>query len=414
MKVYLVGGAVRDMLMGRESKDRDYVVVGSTEEEMLSLGYTKVGAAFPVFLHPETKEEYALARTERSTGPGYHDFETIFTPDVTLEEDLKRRDLTMNAIAFDEESGTFIDPHNGYQDIINKQLVAVSEKTFEEDPLRIYRLARLYARFGGEFTIPVSTLRHSRNAGWNLDHLPKERKFAEIEKCFNDKSPTNKPSLMITFLSLIDELPEVAALEGVPQPPAHHPEGDAFVHTMLVIDAAHKIGYDAKHVWAALCHDLGKATAYNTHGVLHGHEEMGVPLAEALSDRFGAPVQWKKLAVTVARNHGRVHKIMEATPKKVYDLLAELKMEQCLDTLEDLATVCRADAWGRGPTRYGMDYQQGEFLFSVAVAFLRRKPEIKKECQEIALKWKDNHAMLASEIRAMKIAHVREIMRGLK
>jgi tRNA nucleotidyltransferase (CCA-adding enzyme) len=249
---------------------------------------------------------------------------------------------------------------------------------------------------------------------WNLANLPKERKFAEIEKCFSDKSPTNKPSLMITFLSDIGEFPEVAALEEVPQPPAHHPEGDAFVHTMLVIDVAHKISTKPEQVFAALCHDLGKATAYKSFGVLHGHEEMGVPLAESLSDRFGVPVQWKKLAVTVARNHGRVHKAMETTPKKVYDLLAELKVEQGMGLVEDVIRVCTADAWGRGPTRYGQHYAPGTFLMVTALSFRSQKPEIKKECQEIALKWKDNHAMLASEIRAMKIAHVREIMRGLK
>jgi tRNA nucleotidyltransferase (CCA-adding enzyme) len=295
-----------------------------------------------------------------------------------------------------------------------KQLVAVNESAFDEDPLRIYRLARLFARFGGEFTIPAHTLWQVRNACKNLSALPKERKFAELEKCFGDFMKGNTPSLMVSFLSDLGEFPEIAELEDVPQPPEHHPEGDAFKHTMLVLDAAHAIAYHPRQVYAALLHDLGKVPAYKNYGVLHGHEEMGVPLAEAFSDRFGVPGSWKKLAMTVARNHGRVHKILEAKPRKVYDLLAELKVEQSLDTLDDLLAACRADAWGRGPTRYGKDYPQGEFLWKVAMHLRRKKPKMKEESQEIALKWKDDHAMLASQIRAMKIAHVRVAMERFK
>lgn len=191
MKVYLVGGAVRDELMGVPCKDRDYVVVGSTHEDMLAAGFSMPhGASFPVYLHPETREEYALARTEKSTGPGYHDFEVVFSPEVTIQEDLARRDLTINAIARDLDTGEYIDPYGGIEDIMAGVLRNVSAESMREDPLRIYRLARFLARFGGRFTVDKSTMFVAKCAQATLAALPKERKMAEIRKCFEDQSST--------------------------------------------------------------------------------------------------------------------------------------------------------------------------------------------------------------------------------
>lgn len=417
MKTYLVGGAVRDMAMGKEPRDRDYVVVGSTEEEMLAKGYTKVGASFPVFLHPETGEEYALARTERSTGPGYHDFEVVFGPDVTLKEDLMRRDLTINAIAYDEEAGEYIDPFGGLWDIEKRLLRSVTDQSMIEDPLRIYRAARLYARFGDmEFDFTNDTADAMLDAIPNLKHLPKERKFAEIQKCFNDLSPGNRPSMMVDILVTLGELPELAELRSVPQPPEHHPEGDAYTHTLLVMDAAKDLRIGGRTLFAAMLHDVGKAVTYAERGNLHGHEAAGVPVTKAICERFGVPVQWQKTAMFVTKHHGRVPGIMNMTPRSVYDLLAELKVEQDMQMVLDLIVAAKCDARGRGPERENDPYVPGKFLFRVASRlFMAKKDgEFKEKSQEIALKWKGNPAMIASEVRAMKIAKVRAIMREVK
>ncbi|URC22201.1 Poly A polymerase [Serratia phage vB_SmaM-ChuuTotoro] len=416
MKKYLVGGAVRDMLMGLEPKDRDYVVVGETEESMLAAGFTKVGADFPVFLDPETKEEYALARKERSTGPGYHDFETDFSPEVTLEEDLLRRDLTINAIAYDEETGQYIDPYGGVEDIKAKRLAAVNNNAFLEDPLRIYRLARLFARYGGGFEIPTRTLWQVTAAvkAGGLNHLPKERKFSEIKKCFSDYSRQNKPSLMVVFLADIGELPEIAALEKVPQPPEHHPEGDAFVHTGLVIDAACHMGAQDKEIFAAMLHDVGKAPVFEEYGVLHGHEEAGVPLVHEICDRFGVPESWRKLAAVCTENHGRVHKIKEMKPKKVLALLEKVKAEQSFDTLLSLCLVCQADAWGRGPTRFGTKYDQGFYLMEIAGALSESRKELKEKNKEIALRWKGEPSKIAELVKAEKLKVVKRKIGEMK
>lgn len=422
MKIYLVGGAVRDAIMGVEPKDKDYVVVGSTEEEMLSHGFSKVGSAFPVFLHPETKEEYALARTERSTGPGYHDFEVVFGPEVTITQDLMRRDLTMNAIAWDTEKKEVIDPFGGVHDIKNKIMTTVSTTAMYEDPLRVYRLARLFARYGGEFQIPAKTMWQVEGARDNLKHLPKERKFAEIKKCFEDTSRSNKPSLMIDMLVSLGEFPELEALKGIPQPLEHHPEGDAYVHTLLVMDAAASLSATAPEMFSAMLHDVGKAVVYKEFGVLHGHEEAGVPVVHELCDRLGVPGSWRKLAAVCTKHHGHVHKIMEMKPRKVYNLLNLLKAEQDFDTLLSLCLVCTADAWGRGPTKYGKVYKQGSYLMDVACGLAEKRKELKQKSKDIALKFYGrevaghfgtNH-MIAEQIRAEKIAVVRNLILEIK
>lgn len=416
MKIYLVGGACRDMLMGREPKDRDYVVVGSTHEEMIALGFgMPVGASFPVYLHPVTGDEYALARTERSTGPGYHDFEVVFSPEVTIEEDLKRRDLTINAMAYDEEAKELIDPFGGAKDIENRILRAVSGTAMIEDPLRVYRAARLFARFGDEWDFEYDTAGAMLDATDNLKFLPKERKFAEIQKCFSDRSESNRPSQMIDVLVHLGELPEIDALRHVPQPPEHHPEGDAYTHTMLVMDAAKDLFAKPEVMWAAMLHDVGKAVTYKERGNLHGHEEAGVPVAAEICDRFGVPQSWKKLALAVTKNHGRIHRIMEMKPKSVYDLLTELKVEQSLDMLVNVIAASVYDSNGRGPTR-SKAYPQGLFLMRVALNFTApsMRKDMREESQKIALKWKGNPAMISSEIRAMKISKLRSIIRTVK
>ena len=417
MKIYLVGGAVRDMLMGREPKDRDYVVVGSTHEEMIALGFgMPVGASFPVYLHPVTGDEYALARTERSTGPGYHDFEVVFSPEVTIEEDLKRRDLTINAMAYDEEAEELIDPFGGAKDIENRILRAVSGTAMIEDPLRVYRAARLFARFGDKWDFDMDTAVAMLDAVDNLKWLPKERKFAEIQKCFSDQSESNRPSQMIDVLVELGELPEIDALRHVPQPPEHHPEGDAYTHTLLVMDAAKEMFSKPETMWAAMLHDVGKSVTYEAHGNLHGHEEAGVPVAAGICDRFGVPQSWKKLALAVTKNHGRIHRIMEMKPKSVYDLFAELKVEQSMDMLINVIAASVYDSNGRGPTRSKAYYPQGLFLLRVAYRFTAPavREAMREESQKIALKWKGNPAMISSEIRAMKISKLRGIIRTVK
>lgn len=413
MKIYLVGGAVRDELMGVESKDRDYVVVGSTPEEMLALGFTQVGAAFPVYLHPETKEEYALARTERSTGPGYHDFEVVFGPEVTLREDLERRDLTINAIAKDLETGEYIDPFNGMLDIDEGVLRHVSATTLRDDPLRIYRLARLLARYGGDFRVDENTMFLAEKAKANLLALPKERKFAEIQKCFSDQSPRNKPSLMIDMLCHLGEMPEVANLVGALQPAAHHPEGDAYVHTLLCLDYAQSImsGPDTK--WAVLCHDLGKVQFFE-YGNLHGHEVSGLEFVASLSERFGVPNKWAELAHRVCEDHTRLHRINDLKPKKVYDLIERLRATKETASAMKFMEACICDARGRGPEKMFDVYDQPHVLWACVVELYNNRHEISEKSKEIAEKRKGNPEKIRLEVRSLKTGYVARALERVK
>ncbi|UZZ64109.1 CCA tRNA nucleotidyltransferase [Escherichia phage A7_1] len=411
MKVYLVGGAVRDELMSVESKDRDYVVVGATHEEMIEKGFTKVGAAFPVYLHPETKEEYALARTERSTGPGYHDFEVVFSPDVTIEQDLMRRDLTINAIAKDISTGEIIDPCGGALDIELRRLRCVSIKAFIEDPLRVYRLARLHARYGGEFTIDPDTWGMCKDV--DLSALPKERKFAEIKKCFSDQSEMNKPSVMIRMLTQLGEFPELVDLYDVVQPKEHHPEGDAFVHTLLCMDYAQATRASEAVKWAVLCHDLGKCIYWVT-GKLHGHEEHGIKLTEQVCDRFGVPNNWKKLALAVTEHHTRLHRIKEMKPKKVYDLLVALRGEKDQAFLSEFIDACICDARGRGPEKMFDSYTQPLVLFSALAGIVQNSVAISKESKEISERFAGRPEEIKNRIRNVKVRYVTQYLDKLK
>lgn len=416
MKIYLVGGAVRDELMGVPSKDRDYVVVGSTHEEMLSLGFGMPhGAAFPVYLHPETKEEYALARKERSTGDGYHDFEVMFSPDVTIEEDLARRDLTINAIAKDLETGEYIDPYGGIRDIQKGVLRNVSAAAMREDPLRIYRLARFLARFGGKFVVDHSTMFICESAKATLAALPKERKMAEIRKCFEDQSNDNRPSLMIDMLCNLGEMPEVANLRGALQPKAHHPEGDAYIHTLLCLDYAQRLIASPEVKWAVLCHDLGKVQ-YFEYGNLHGHEEFGLALVAQLNDRFGVPNKWADLAHRVCADHTRLHRIMDLKPRKVFDLIERIKAHKPQENQFALKFIeaCVCDARGRGPEKMFDIYDQPHVLWACAVELHKNRLEISEKSKEISTRLAGRRELISSEIRAMKVKYVARALTRVK
>lgn len=413
MKVFLVGGAVRDEIMGYVCKDRDYVVVGSTHDEMIAAGFEQVGAAFPVYLHPETKEEYALARTEQSTGPGYHDFEVVFSPDVTIEQDLARRDLTINAIAKDLDTGDYIDPFGGIADINNKLLRAVHSKIMLEDPLRVYRLARLFARFGGDFKIEYSTLGVCYVASNHLVSLPKERKMAEIRKCFEDQSWLNKPSLMIEMLAGLGEFPEVAALKGALQPEAHHPEGDAYVHTMLCLDYAQMMQVGADVKWAVLCHDLGKVQFF-TRGNLHGHEAGGLPHVRSLNERFGVPNKWADLALRVCEEHTRLHRIADMGAKKVYDLMVKVRANKDNEFATKFVEACICDARGRGPDKMLDAYPAADVFWACTVELQNNRDEISEQCREIAESFKGRPQLVAEHVKKLKVGYVARALSRVK
>lgn len=377
MKIYLVGGAVRDTLLKKEIKDKDFVVTGSTIDEMLSLGFEKVGADFPVFIHPETSEEYALARTEikDETKKGYHAFITHFSPETTLEEDLKRRDLTINAIAYSKEEG-YIDPYHGIQDLENKILRHTS-LAFKDDPVRVLRLARFYARYE-DFTIAEETKKLCQEMVLNgeLEHLTSERVWKEFEKVFTE----NKPSKFFYFLQEIGALkiilPELDNLKDVPQPLEHHPENCSFIHTMMVLDKAaetareHNLkGEDNTAIcFSALVHDLGKALTPKEEWPHHRqHEERGEEPIKQVCDRLKVQSDVKRLALMTGVNHLRVHKIMESNPKTITRYFTEWDYNRRPHTVKLMAMVCEADSKGRLNFE-DRPYPQNQFLIDIMEA----------------------------------------------
>ena len=347
MKRYLVGGAVRDALLGRPGSDRDWVVVGARAQELLDAGYLPVGRDFPVFLHPQTREEHALARTERKTAPGYHGFEMHADPGVTLEDDLLRRDLTINAIAQDE-SGTLIDPHGGRRDLEAKVLRHVSP-AFAEDPVRILRLARFAARFEG-FTVAPETLvlmRRMVEAG-EVDALVPERVWQELARGLMEARPSRMFEVLRESGALARLLPEVDRLWGVPQPAAHHPEVDTGVHLMMVLDMAAHLNTNLAIRYACLCHDLGKGTTREEALPRHiGHEGRSVELLRALSARLRVPVECRDLAEIVAREHGNVHRSGELDAAAVMRLLERCDALRRPERFRDALLACECDARGR-------------------------------------------------------------------
>ncbi len=349
MKVYLVGGAVRDQLLGEKPKERDWVVVGGTPDDLLAQGYKQVGKDFPVFLHPKTHEEYALARVERKTGPGYTGFSVIADPTVTLEQDLSRRDLTINAIA-QTPDGDLVDPFNGQKDIQNKVLRHVS-KAFVEDPLRILRLARFAARFHQYgFTVATETMEllQSMVVSGEADALVKERIWKETESALGSKNPEVFFEVLRSCGALTVIFPELDKLWGVPQPERWHPEIDTGVHTMMVVQAAAKLSQDREVRFAALMHDLGKADTPKDLLPSHrGHEERSVTRLNQVCDRLGVPKTYRELGVLVARFHGLVHRAFELKATTILRLLDQTDAFRRPRRFAQFLTACEADSRGR-------------------------------------------------------------------
>lgn len=349
MKTYLVGGAVRDRLLGLPVKERDHVVVGAMPADMVALGYRPVGKDFPVFLHPETKAEYALARTERKTARGYHGFEFYAEPDVTLEDDLRRRDLTINAIAEDEH-GALIDPYHGQRDLEARVLRHVSP-AFAEDPVRVLRVARFAARFAPlGFTLADETLVLMREMSDNgeVDALVAERVWQETAKALQTKAPSVFFTTLRECGALKRIFPELERLFGVPQPAKWHPEIDTGVHVMMVLDQSARLSDDLGVRFAALTHDLGKGTTPKDILPHHyGHEERSVKLVETLSDRLKVPRDLRELAVIVARHHGLVHKAEELRADTLLKLLESVDAFRRPERFELFLTACEADHRGR-------------------------------------------------------------------
>lgn len=363
MKTYLVGGAVRDRLLGYPVTERDWVVVGATAETMVARGFRPVGKDFPVFLHPQTKEEYALARTERKTAPGYRGFSVHSSPEVTLEQDLLRRDLTINAMA-EDASGNLIDPHGGLRDLQSRRLRHVSP-AFVEDPVRILRVARFAARYshlGFQVAEETRALMQQMTARGEVDALVAERVWMELAKALSEPTPSAFFRVLRECGALARLFPEIDRLFGVPQPPEHHPEIDTGVHTLLVLDQAARLSPEPLVRFAALVHDLGKGmTPPQLWPRHHGHETAGLPALEALCARLKAPRDFKRLAEQVMRYHGHCHRARELRSSTVVDLLYRLDALRKNARLDRFLSACEADAKGR-PGFENRPYPQAEWI----------------------------------------------------
>ena len=380
MQTYLVGGAVRDALLGLPVKDRDWVVVGATPEQLLAQGYLPVGRDFPVFLHPRTHEEYALARTERKTGPGYHGFVFHAAPDVSLQEDLARRDLTINAMAVAAHSlnpdGTLgadknniIDPWGGQADLAQRRFRHVTP-AFREDPVRILRVARLAARFA-DFTVAPETLVLMREmvlAG-EADHLVPERVWQELATGLMEAVPSRMFSVLRDCGALARLLPEVEALWGVPQRPEHHPEIDTGVHLLLVLDLCARLNASLAVRFACLCHDLGKGSTPPDLWPRHlGHEGRSVGLLRQLADRLRVPAACRELAEVVAREHGNIHRSADLNAAAVMRLLTRCDALRQPQRFAEVLLACECDARGRLGLQDSAYPQRPRLLVALAAA----------------------------------------------
>ncbi|WP_119393400.1 multifunctional CCA addition/repair protein [Salinibius halmophilus] len=349
MQKYLVGGAVRDQLLGIAVKDKDWLVVGATPEQMLKAGFRQVGKDFPVFLHPKTNEEFALARTEKRSGSGHTGFICDFAPDVTVEQDLCRRDLTINAIALAED-GTLVDPYGGQQDLQNRVLRHVSE-AFSEDPLRVFRVAQFYARFSDlGFTIAPETLNlmGKMTESGDLRSLSGERVLAELQKALNCPTPWPFFLALRQCGALKQWFPELDALFGVPQPQYYHPEVDTAVHVSMALAIACTEQLPEAVRFAVLCHDLGKGlTDPNDWPHHRGHERLGLAPINALSERLRVPKAWQKLALVVAEWHSHVHRIHDLSPETIMELLTALDVWRKPELGEQFMQACQCDYRGR-------------------------------------------------------------------
>lgn len=346
---YLVGGAVRDALLGLPIKERDWVVVGHTAEEMQALGFKPVGKDFPVFLHPQTKEEYALARTERKSGHGYHGFEFYAHPSVTLEEDLLRRDLTINAMAL-TPYGQLIDPYQGLKDLTARRLRHVSP-AFAEDPLRVLRVARFAARFHSlGFTVAPETLALMQQLSTEEELLAiaPERLWQETLSALGEAHPEVYFQVLEQCGALAVLFPELAALRGVPQPEQHHPEIDTLEHQYLALQKAAQLGADTVTRFAVLVHDLGKGTTPNTLWPQHiNHEKAGLPLVKALCQRLKVPRAYRELGLIMCQWHTHAHRALELRPGTLYKLFKATDALRRPERFHQFLLACTADAQGR-------------------------------------------------------------------
>ena len=400
MQIYQVGGAVRDELLGFDVKDRDWVVVGATPEQMTALGYKAVGRDFPVFIHSETGEEYALARTERKTGPGYTGFAFDTSEEVTLEQDLERRDITINAIARDG-NGNLIDPFNGRKDLEEKIIRHVSA-AFVEDPLRVLRVARFAAQFNFAIAGETQSLLKEISATDELETLAPERVWTETEKALQTAQPRRYFEVLRECAALAKLFPEIDRLFGVPQPERHHPEIDSGVHTLMVLEQATAIAGDPEVRFAALVHDLGKGTTPQQ--VLpkhHGHEERGVALINNLCDRLRIPNRYRDLAVLVSRYHLHCHRIRELKPATVLRALEGLDALRRTERFDLFLLACTADARGRKGMEQ-QDYPQADLF--------RRYREA---CLAVTTNSEDIQGLegagIADYIRAQRLEAIKEV-----
>ncbi len=405
MKVYLVGGAVRDKLLNITPKEKDWVVVGASPQTMLDLNYKQVGKDFPVFLHPDTHEEYAIARTERKTAAGYHGFEFIANKAVTLEQDLLRRDLTINAIA-EDNNGNLIDPYNGIIDVKNKVLRHVSP-AFSEDPVRILRTARFTARFAHlGFTVADETMMLMKKIvdSGEVNALVAERVWQELVKALSEKTPSRFFEVLRECGALAAILPEINNLFGVPQPEKWHPEIDTGIHTMMVLEQAAKLSNAPEVRFAALTHDLGKATTpANILPSHHGHEERGAKLTKLLCKRLKAPKKYRDLAVMTAKYHTICHTIRELKPSTIVKKLAAMDAYRKPLRFEQFLMACEADSKGR-TDQENSPYPQADYFKamlkaanSINIAELVKKGETGKQLAA---------AITKSRIEAIKLAQV--------
>ncbi len=408
MKSYVVGGAVRDELLGLPVKDHDWVVVGATPEEMVARGFRPVGKDFPVFLHPETHEEYALARTERKTAPGYRGFVFHTAPDVTLEQDLVRRDLTINAIARAED-GTLTDPFGGQADIGDRVFRHVSG-AFSEDPVRILRLARFAARFA-EFSVAPETMALMRDmvANGEVDALVPERVWQEIARGLMEATPSRMLAVLRECGALARIMPELDALWGVPQPPLHHPEIDTGVHMMLVVDYAAGRGFDLPVRFAALMHDLGKgATPPENWPSHHGHEGLGVRLIDTLCKRLKVPNECRDLALMTAREHGNVSRAEILRPNTIVTMFERCDAFRKPRRFDQMLLASECDFRGRGGA--GDDfrtrpYPQGPHLLA-ALGAARAV-----NAGEVARRYAEQPERIKDAVHAARVSAVKAVLR---
>ncbi len=400
---YLVGGCVRDKLLNLKPRDRDWVVVGASPQQMLALGFRQVGRDFPVFLHPRTKEEYALARTEKKTAPGHTGFQVFADPTVTLEQDLARRDLTINAIAMTED-GRLIDPFHGARDL-QQGILRHTSSAFVEDPLRVLRLARFGARM--DFEIAPETMRLAKTvaASGELADLSPERVWQELQKALSEKSPAKFIRILRQLNALKQLFPEIDRLFGVPQTEKYHPEIDTGIHLLLALDKAAELSGDPLVRFAVLVHDLGKGITPKTEWPRHiAHEAAGVPLVKALCERYRIPNHYCRLGQNTSAWHLQAHQAMSLKPRTLVRLFERLDAFRRPDDLERFILACQADAQGRKGFSQ-TPYPQGDFLRLTFQAANQVSAAV------IVAEGKQGQAV-GDELKARRVRAVRDVKEG--